>query len=86
MQYLPTMEIDRDAARRVWPRHAGQLGGAGWRVCMVQTDVDRIRGIYTAKDAARVFAADAARLNAAYGEEIYRAGSVVRASVGQGKS
>ena len=77
-QHYPTIELNQNAAREVWPHRAQRYAGFGWKVIETLIDPDRIRHIVSAKEAAHVYAAKAARLNEKYGRgrSLFRASSV----------
>jgi hypothetical protein len=78
-RYLPTLEINLNAAREVWPHRAYMFSGDGWKLQETLVDIDRTRGIRSADDARCLYENTAARLNAEYGRGtvLYRASSAI---------
>ena len=79
MRHLPIIEINCEAARQIWPRHAYRYTAPGWRTVITMTDIDRLRSVAAAEDAKRFWASAVTRLNEEYGRGavLYRAGSIL---------
>ncbi len=76
-RHYPILEINCEAARAVWPRHAYKYVGASWKLAETLVDFDRIKHVKSADEARAMYAATADRLNAEYGKghTLFRASS-----------